>query len=222
MSERMFTVATFGTTIEAELAKNRLESEGIRAYLGGEETTGLFAGLGHTFGGIRLLVADEHQERASALLASPAERDEAQAGQDSTAIEEHGPAGRATGRPRPPLDTAIQAPPTREGPSGCAEEPDLEFATADEERDEEAEEEDADRAVAWTAEKLASRSLRAALLGLVLCPPLLHLYSLWLLYRLMSLPDELSPAGTRKVYAALAIDGLVVISSLLFAAILAR
>ncbi len=63
-----------------------------------------------------------------------------------------------------------------------------------------------------STEALAVRAWRATLIGLL--PPLwvfLHIYSLWLLVKLSSRPDEVSPAGMRRVYGALAIDGFVLV-----------
>jgi len=63
-----------------------------------------------------------------------------------------------------------------------------------------------------STEALAVRAWRAALIGLL--PPLwvfLHFYSLWLLAKLSSRPDEVSPGGMWRVYGALAIDGFVLV-----------
>src|SRR5438034_1027533 len=77
----------------------------------------------------------------------------------------------------------------------------------------EADEEEADEeeieplsSVVYTAEDFVTRAWRAAVLGLLVCPPVLHCYSLYLLLRAGLLPDELSPAGKWRAYAAFAID----------------
>jgi hypothetical protein len=76
-------------------------------------------------------------------------------------------------------------------------------------------EDEADRqsqdARTWVGDKLASRAFRAALLGIFICPPLLHLYSLWLLLKLSQQEVDASPAGQRQAHAALIIDLLVLV-----------
>ena len=49
------------------------------------------------------------------------------------------------------------------------------------------------------------------MIGLVALPPLFHIYSLWLLLQMASLPEESGTAKPRTVYAALILDilGLV-------------
>jgi hypothetical protein len=52
-------------------------------------------------------------------------------------------------------------------------------------------------------------ALRASVLGLVLCPPLLHLYSFAVLLGVLFRNDPLSPAANRRFYAAFLIDAIV-------------
>ena len=61
----------------------------------------------------------------------------------------------------------------------------------------------------------ATRALRAAILGFFACPPLLHLYSAWVLLRMDSSSGALSPWGRRKYYLAWAIDLVVVAAACL-------
>jgi hypothetical protein len=63
---RFVTVASFTSTVEAQLAKNLLESSGIAAFLAGELTANTLTGL---FGGTHLQVHEENAQRAVALLA---------------------------------------------------------------------------------------------------------------------------------------------------------
>jgi hypothetical protein len=51
---------------------------------------------------------------------------------------------------------------------------------------------------------------RAALIGLLACPPLLHLYSLGLLLYVGAVYGDLPPAANRQFYIALLIDILVI------------
>lgn len=58
-------LARFATRVEADLARLRLESEGIDAVLFGAEISGL--GFGSMLP-VRLMVLEEDRERAAALL----------------------------------------------------------------------------------------------------------------------------------------------------------
>jgi hypothetical protein len=58
---------------------------------------------------------------------------------------------------------------------------------------------------------------------MIVLPPLLNLYSIWLLIRMAGLDEEPSPAGLRRVYGAIIIDGFVLITeTLILLTILAR
>lgn len=48
-----------------------------------------------------------------------------------------------------------------------------------------------------------------------LFPPCLHVYSLWLIARVAARSEDISPEGTLKMYAALVLDGLVVVAAAL-------
>jgi len=52
----------------------------------------------------------------------------------------------------------------------------------------------------------ALRAWRAAVIGLLICPPVLNLYSAWLLLELAFGDDPLSSAGTRNYYLAWLVD----------------
>src|SRR5262249_5763157 len=73
-----------------------------------------------------------------------------------------------------------------------------------------------------SAENLALRAWRGALIGLITLPFILHVYSLWLLVKLANHPEEVSPAGMRRVYGALAIDGFVLVGVALIIRSMAR
>jgi hypothetical protein len=55
-------------------------------------------------------------------------------------------------------------------------------------------------------ERLVRYAFRAAVMGLLACPPLLHIYSLVLLIRVAIFHNELPPAANRRFYAALLLD----------------
>lgn len=59
-------LARFGTRVEADLARLRLESEDIQALLFDAEVAG-YMGVGHLFP-VRLMVLDEDREAAERIL----------------------------------------------------------------------------------------------------------------------------------------------------------
>src|SRR3954447_22764837 len=87
MADRMVTIATFHQPVEATMAQNFLESEGIPSALLDEATIATDWMLAGAIGGIKLEGAPEHGERAEFLLARAQEdRDEEQPPAEATAI----------------------------------------------------------------------------------------------------------------------------------------
>lgn len=66
----LVTVASFADTAEAELAKERLELEGVRAFVLGGQTAGIMPYLTSSTGGVRLQVAPTDIDRAREILES--------------------------------------------------------------------------------------------------------------------------------------------------------
>jgi Putative prokaryotic signal transducing protein len=66
----LVTVAAFPDTAEAELAKERLELEGIEAFVIGAQTAGVMPFLTGPTGGVRLQVAPQDADRAREILAA--------------------------------------------------------------------------------------------------------------------------------------------------------
>jgi len=64
----MITIATYYNIVDAELAKSRLEDNGIQAFVADEAS--YLIGYGAVIGGVRLQVPDEDVERAKAILAA--------------------------------------------------------------------------------------------------------------------------------------------------------
>ncbi|MCI0462441.1 MAG: DUF2007 domain-containing protein [Gemmataceae bacterium] len=77
--------------------------------------------------------------------------------------------------------------------------PRVDPAEEDEEHDEPEPEANADATRAW----------RAAVIGLLVLPPLLHFYSAFLLFKLLGGRETLSPGAKRKAIAAAILDALV-------------
>jgi hypothetical protein len=155
-------VAAFDTVMEAELARGRLEIEGIAARIVDGNVVGIAQHLSMAVGGAKVVVHERDLAAARAVLFSP-----------SALVDDDAPA---------------------------APEPDA-LAPLD-------------------ADALALRALRASVVGLVILPPFLHLYSLWLLRRVRV--AELSAVGRRRRAITLAIDGTVLIGSFALGALLFR
>jgi hypothetical protein len=189
MADKTVLIARFGDTVEAEMAKNRLEAEGIPAFLGSEATGGLFAGLGHAFGGIALHVREVDWERAARLLQEIEDKSEENEGPPEEEVE----LGATAEPPAPDHDVEEWD----ERP--VATEPGLEG------------EEEPRHPIQRTADDLAAYAWRAAVLGFIVCPFILHVYSLYLLLRVALMPDSLTAAWKRKAIVALVLDLVVLI-----------
>ena len=67
----------------------------------------------------------------------------------------------------------------------------------------------------YSGESLIRFAFRAAVIGLVFFPGLLHVMSLSYIIVVILRDDTLSPSATRKMYIALAIDGVVLVMAAL-------
>ncbi len=68
MAGKLVTIATFGHSSDAHLARSALEAAGIPVTLNNEETTSLFGPATTALGSIRLVVREEDEERAVKVL----------------------------------------------------------------------------------------------------------------------------------------------------------
>jgi hypothetical protein len=68
--DELVTVASFSDVAEAELAKERLELEGIRAFVIGARTAGVMPYLTGPTGGVRVQVEPRDLQRAREVLES--------------------------------------------------------------------------------------------------------------------------------------------------------
>jgi hypothetical protein len=66
--DELVTVASFPDVAEAELARERLEIEGIRAFVVGAQTAGVMPYLVNASGGVRVQVEPKDIERAKEIL----------------------------------------------------------------------------------------------------------------------------------------------------------
>ena len=70
MAEDLKVVGRYSTPIEAEMARNRLEAEGVRAFLADAHSIGWLWHLGTALQGIKVLVAESDLPRAVEILES--------------------------------------------------------------------------------------------------------------------------------------------------------
>lgn len=225
MPQDLVTVATFATPMEADMARNLLASASIEAFVADDATVGWLWHLGNALGGVKLQVAERDAERASAILAS---RPAAIAPEPPSPSIQHAIwAGWTCSRCGTQVNPRVTICPNCSTPVDDLEA--LSTAAADSHADEEEE------ITEMPGDVLASRALKAAIIGLllgpwvflvmhrlawnpeteflclVLFPPLLHYYSIWLLGRLAFYRGAVSAASMRKIYATMAIDVFVLV-----------
>jgi hypothetical protein len=70
MNDDLLTVASFPDVAEAEIAKERLELEGIRAFVIDAQTAGVMPYLAGSTGGVRVQVSPDDLDRAREVLGS--------------------------------------------------------------------------------------------------------------------------------------------------------
>lgn len=72
-ADDLVTISKFPSAVDAEIAKSRLESEGILSFLGNEIASGMMPYLSSGLGGVSLQVALHDVERAKEILSIPGE-----------------------------------------------------------------------------------------------------------------------------------------------------
>jgi hypothetical protein len=221
MSRQFVTVATFTHPIEAQLAAGRLEEEGIEVFLGGDLAANTFSGMSALGVHVELRVREEDGERAHAILATPPMQEEedpnyvpydeddlwlctlcgdanpldvsvcpaCQTPRESLTDQPnpHPPRPRVVAEPANP--EAVQKPgEVMAGPPPVSEydlaEDDLELPPLE----------------TFLGDSMVNRAYRAALFGCITLFPPFTLYALWLLFKLLLHPGEVSPAGMRRLY----------------------
>lgn len=93
-ANKLITIATFDTPEEANVARNRLDAEGIVVFLADEVAVGMAWHLGTAIGGVKLRVAEGDVGRAIAVLKAP--RSTSNAGDSSDGDELDGRSERET------------------------------------------------------------------------------------------------------------------------------
>jgi hypothetical protein len=177
--KKLVCIGSFGDNISANVARSVLDSEGIAACLGAEETNTMLSYMGPALGGIKLYVFEDQKAKALALL-------EAHNEHDFDDDHEH------------------------------AVEDDNDDAATGEDDDEEDENAAEDSPDQEARDGHIRRAWMAAILGLLLFPPLLNFYSFYLLLKHQLLVDDPRYAHNWRVNAALTVNLLAMGGSALF------
>jgi hypothetical protein len=207
MSDQHVTVARFPNPTEAELAKTRLEEEGIPVLLLGELTATAYAGFGEMVGGIQLQVPQIDAERARRFL--DAEREQRIEHKRARGIP-----ATAGGQPAwicPGCDTHVDKD-IEICPTCGRVMPVHELDSAGEPEDED---EDEDLQPTAIGDRLAHRAFLTAIFGLFTCPGLLHVYAVCVLWKLAGFEGGVTSTGRWKAYVAALISIPMVLAMLL-------
>jgi hypothetical protein len=185
MSEKLITIATFGNAVEANLARNRLETAGIRAFLADADTVDMAWQLTGAVGGIKLQIPEGDEEVALSLLGQPLE-----------AVSRRASGSPSRKRRKVIKLTAI----TRDGVRVGAEDADEEEDDSPFGEDEDDEEEEGPSEI----DQVAERAWRGALIGILFLP--IQLYVFGLLLHVIFSREKPSPRLRWKIVAAAAIN----------------
>ncbi len=236
MADKFVTVKTFSLALEAQLAKNLLQTEGIESFLTGEFSADVLLANPALGDQVRLQVHERDAQRAAGILAAhEASLDDDWEDRAENAdvwvcslcgspVSNSLPVCYACETPRegiraepPPTATGIRPtgasatpPDTVQKPEGVPAKtaaPGRTPAGAGDEEDEDEEEEGEELS---PGDDLARRAFWASLFGVALPCPVLP-FAWYCLARVLSYPGELSPGGRRHFYWATLVNGLAVL-----------
>lgn len=189
----LVSIATYWNTLEANLARNHLESLESPCCLEGDSVVTMNWTLANAVGGVKLLVREQDRERAEGAL-----REIAVSRGELTPDEEVRSAAQQTAQPHGRHAT----------PSVDADQ----FSEADQEQDEEQ---------LTTRESMSDRALRGALIGLIFIP--IQAYVFVLLIRIFLSSERLEAHHRqRAIWAAVINMPYMVIFLLLVRAVILR
>lgn len=238
MSEDFVTIGSFADVVAAHAARARLEAAGIRAYLVGEEVANSLWHVGSALGGIKLQVAQSDVERVQQLVAEEegADGDEAGDGRPwrcrpcQEVVDAEFDVCWSCGLPRSDVeDENYQAPaapndeeyaknhplpseqPTRYGEPAGTENP---YASPEVESSGELPAKPL-TIVDDDTEQLVQRAYRSAIIGLLLCPGVLHLYSFGLLLLIGGRIERLTSKSKRRFMLAFVVDMIAIAAVIL-------
>jgi hypothetical protein len=224
VDEKIIRIATYSNPVEAEMAKNYLEDAGVKVFSAGAEVSGPFAGVDAGFASVELHVPQSQYDQAVKALEAFDDHD--MDFDNELADDDMTEAIRETKEGSIEDDDAVPSTEFRGGPPPGEVDDDLrgsQFVKLP------GQEGDIGRAddvsILHTPDELAFRAWRASFVGLLLfpvtflvhpivsliLPPLVHVYSICLLYRIGSTDQELSSAGMLRMYGALVVNACAVL-----------
>jgi hypothetical protein len=198
MSEKLITIATFGNAVEANLAKNRLETAGIRAFLADADTVDMAWQLTGAVGGIKLQIPADDEEVALSLLEKPLE-----------AVSR-----RATGSPRRKKRKVIKLTAITAAGPNMPSQPADELDEDEDEGDAYGEDDDEEDEEMSEIDQAAERAWKSALLGILFFP--IEFYALALLLHIFFGRNKPSPGLRWKVAVAAGVNVFVLAVWFLF------
>jgi hypothetical protein len=212
--DKVVTIAAFVTSAEANLAQHILSEEGIDSCLENDVSVALVCLLSNALGGVKLQVHASDAERARAVLADklPGKADQANAssafsgGQCTKCGAELDPGFEVCWSCGEPVEAKAIAPVSEQVPIADSSST---LARSQTERPPQPEPAETEEETRDEADDLAKKAWFAAILGLFFCPPILHAYSAWLVFLIVSHRFPLSRQGARRLWFAAVIDFIV-------------
>jgi hypothetical protein len=234
MTKKLVEIARFDDLFRAETVRIGLEELGIPVFIESSETNRAMHYIGTALGGVKVLVPEEKKAEALAAIVSFTESASSttpewicgECGEQVDAGFEtcwSCGAGREAGMAVPPPSATFQdelAAPNDPNDPGEATLPTNPYespktSTADSPQVDEAETPDATK----EAEAIVLRAWRASVIGVVLCPVLLHIYSMYILIDSRDAAPLLSAEGKRRRLWAMIINSLMLALGLWFVCI---
>jgi hypothetical protein len=212
--DKVVTIAAYVTSAEANLAQHILSEEGIDSCLENDVSVALVCLLSNALGGVKLQVHARDAERAQAVLADklPAKADQANVssafpgGQCAKCGADLDPGFEVCWSCGEPVEAQTIAPAAEQVPIADSSST---LARSPTEQPSEAEAAESEEDTRDEADDLAKKAWFAALLGLFFCPPILHAYSVWLIFLIVFYRFPLSRQGVRRLWLAAFVDFFV-------------
>ncbi|MCE5268580.1 MAG: DUF2007 domain-containing protein [Planctomycetaceae bacterium] len=193
MELNLKTIVTYATPEEAEVARAVLENEGIVASFENASFVGMAWYLSNAVGGVKLQVSEADETRARNVLAETVHA----ASSQPTSVR----SCAACGAELPErFDVCWYCGAALDAEPGAAAPLQADASAVAQVANQELAEEVA------PGDEHAWRAFCAAVIGIFVCPPILNLYSIWILLRLIASGDTLSRKGKRYVVAAMLVD----------------
>lgn len=199
MPSQLKTIATFLTPEDAEVARLALEEEGISVFLEGATTVGMAWYYGNALGWVKLQVSESDEERARKILAEKVA--------DSDDARLNVPFCPKCGTDIPPgFDVCWSCQSSVGSQEGSTS--NQQTAALPTTRDRDQDEEEVVEEVA-PDDEMAWRAFIAAIIGVPVFPPLLNIYSAWVLARIIFRGRRLSYSGRGSFWLAILTDAIV-------------